>query len=234
MNLSDRSIYLTYHDTPKVISQDSQSEYTVSLTILANHIRLVKMRNDFFEYERIVLTFDDGNYSNLETAKCLTENGLKGIFFITTERINSVGYLSSDDLRSIHRMGHIIGSHSASHPMFPFISKKQAEIELSKSKEFIEEISGAECTAFAFPGGQFLPQHINLAKNVGYGNIFTSIEGVGKNKNFFYRMHVTQSVCPDFEKIIDVDSRYYIYRRVRSYLSLFKNVYSKPFKLFLS
>ena len=66
----------------------------------------------------LLLTFDDGGASAvLPTADLLEELGLKGLFFIATDYIGTKTFLSGDDVRALHRRGHGIGSHSASHPL---------------------------------------------------------------------------------------------------------------------
>ena len=65
----------------------------------------------------VLLTFDDGGSSfHHPIADLLEGRGWRGHFFITTDRIGSPGFLTEAQLRELHRRGHIIGSHSCSHP----------------------------------------------------------------------------------------------------------------------
>src|SRR5437016_300230 len=65
----------------------------------------------------VFLTFDDGGISALHpTADLLERHGWRGHFFITTDRIGTPGFLSAAQVRELHARGHVIGSHSASHP----------------------------------------------------------------------------------------------------------------------
>src|ERR1035438_157701 len=65
----------------------------------------------------VLLTFDDGGVSSLHPiADLLESHGWRGHFFITTDQIGTPGFLSEAQLRELHRPGHIVGSHSRSHP----------------------------------------------------------------------------------------------------------------------
>src|ERR1019366_8403811 len=65
----------------------------------------------------VLLTFDDGGVSSLHPiADLLESRGWRGHFFITTDRIGAPGFLSEAQLRELHRRGHVVGSHSRSHP----------------------------------------------------------------------------------------------------------------------
>ncbi len=63
-----------------------------------------------------VFTFDDGGSSAVAAAGMLEEFGWRGHFFITTDRIGTRGFLSEAQLVELRRRGHVIGSHSCSHP----------------------------------------------------------------------------------------------------------------------
>src|SRR3989442_9745468 len=65
----------------------------------------------------VFLTFDDGGVSFFSPiAEMLERFGWRGHFFITTDRIGDRGFLNETQLRELHRRGHVIGSHSCSHP----------------------------------------------------------------------------------------------------------------------
>src|ERR1035438_7697935 len=65
----------------------------------------------------VLITFDDGGVSSLHPiADLLESHGWRGHFFITTDRIGTPGFLTEAQLRELHRRGHIVGSHSRSHP----------------------------------------------------------------------------------------------------------------------
>jgi hypothetical protein len=64
----------------------------------------------------LLLTFDDGGRSALHAADELGRRGWRGHFFITTGRIASATFLAAGETRYLHGCGHVVGSHSHTHP----------------------------------------------------------------------------------------------------------------------
>src|SRR5947208_16485935 len=75
-----------------------------------------KLRREDFERhleavgkQDVMLTFDDGGTSFLHPiADLLDARGLRGYFFITTDRIGTPGSLTADAVRELHRRGHLV------------------------------------------------------------------------------------------------------------------------------
>ena len=67
--------------------------------------------------QSLFLTFDDGGVSASNViAPLLDKYQWRGHFFMTTNWIGRPGFLSADQLRELARRGHVIGTHSSSHP----------------------------------------------------------------------------------------------------------------------
>jgi peptidoglycan/xylan/chitin deacetylase (PgdA/CDA1 family) len=65
----------------------------------------------------IFLTFDDGEISAYQfVAAALEKWGWRGHFFITTDWIGCPGFLNPSQIRELRDRGHVIGSHTCSHP----------------------------------------------------------------------------------------------------------------------
>src|SRR5205823_11855730 len=100
-----------------------------------------------------LLTFDDGGASAITTiAPMLEEFGWRGHFFITTDYIDAPGFLTREQIRELHRRGHVIGSHSCSHR--GRMSSQPAERlvrEWGISKEILSGLLGEEVTTGAVP-----------------------------------------------------------------------------------
>jgi peptidoglycan/xylan/chitin deacetylase (PgdA/CDA1 family) len=65
----------------------------------------------------LFLTFDDGAVSSYTcVAGELEKRGWRGHFFVTTDWTGRPGFLDSRQIRELHARGHVIGSHSCSHP----------------------------------------------------------------------------------------------------------------------
>jgi len=63
------------------------------------------------------LTFDDGALSSYTmVAGELQKRGWRGHFFVTTDWTGRPGFLNPAQIRELHARGHVIGSHTCSHP----------------------------------------------------------------------------------------------------------------------
>lgn len=210
-----------YHDTPLDPGRvDPEDDYTIELATFEKHARLAKRRSVDGPDRDIVFTFDDGHAGNLHAARVLADLGMPGVFFVISQRIGTPGYLSGVDLKAMCRMGHEIGSHSATHPMFTQLDDGRCAEELATSRAEIERMTGAPCTSFAFPGGAFRRKHVQLAKRAGYRHVFTSIEGHRSRPDYFFRFQVRRSTLDNVEDMIARNPAYTWKRYVRSSLSL--------------
>src|SRR4029077_10963083 len=65
----------------------------------------------------LILTFDDGGVSAYNcTGDILEQFGWHGHFFVSTNYIGTRGFVSPAQIRTLRKRGHVIGSHSCSHP----------------------------------------------------------------------------------------------------------------------
>jgi len=123
----------------------------------------------------VLLHFDDGGASALHVADVLEEHGWRGYFHITTDRIGDAGFVTGADVRALHERGHIVGSHSASHP--PRISalpRAEIEREWSRSVAVLSELCGAPVTVASVPGGYSSREVIEAADRAGIEILFHS------------------------------------------------------------
>ncbi len=123
----------------------------------------------------VLLHFDDGGACALDVADRLERAGWRGYFHITTDRIGTAGFVTASDLRELHARGHVIGSHSCSHP--PRMSGLPWEAMLREwvlSKATLEELLGAPITVASVPGGFCSRQVILAADRAGIEVLFTS------------------------------------------------------------
>src|SRR5262245_10844768 len=84
-----------------------------------------------------LITFDDGGVSyHTVAADRLEALGWRGHCFVTTDFIGRRGFLNASQLRELDARGHVIGSHSASHPTrFSACSGQQMREEWSRSRQ---------------------------------------------------------------------------------------------------
>jgi peptidoglycan/xylan/chitin deacetylase (PgdA/CDA1 family) len=124
---------------------------------------------------RVALTFDDGGSSALEIADALERRDMCGHFFITTARVGSAGFLDADGVRELHARGHVVGSHSHTHPRYMGrLPEDVLRHEWRESRERLAEILGAPPESAAIPGGFSSPALLRAADAAGYAILMTS------------------------------------------------------------
>jgi peptidoglycan/xylan/chitin deacetylase (PgdA/CDA1 family) len=122
-----------------------------------------------------LLTFDDGGGSALRIGELLAERRWPGHFFITVDYIGTEGFVSADDIRALEHMGHVIGSHSCSHPdRMAHCSWSQLEEEWRRSVHVLAEIVGHSVETASVPGGEYNRTVARTAAAAGIRQLFTS------------------------------------------------------------
>ena len=124
----------------------------------------------------VLLTFDDGGSGALSAAApALEPYRWPGHFFVTTGRIGSAGFLDAAGIRALDAAGHVIGSHSESHPIrFAALPRAEMLREWTASREALEAILGRAVTVASVPGGYFSPAVAETAAEAGIRLLFTS------------------------------------------------------------
>jgi peptidoglycan/xylan/chitin deacetylase (PgdA/CDA1 family) len=79
-------------------------------------------------------------------------------------------------LEEMHRDGFTIASHTRSHVWLAHESAERGFEEVAGSKQEIERRLGAPVRHFAYPGGQFTPQVVELVARAGYDFAYTACE----------------------------------------------------------
>lgn len=80
-------------------------------------VRVIDRSRHWRDEVPLFLTFDDGAASAYTcVAGELEKRGWRGHFFVTTDWIGRPGFLDRQQIRALHARGHVIGSHSCSHP----------------------------------------------------------------------------------------------------------------------
>lgn len=120
-------------------------------------------------------TFDDGGASALLAADALERRGWRGHFFVTTGRIDTPGFLTSDGVRELAARGHVVGSHSHGHPTYMGrLSRAEIDREWGDSRDRLADLLGARPAAASLPGGYLSQAVIDGAAAAGYALLMTS------------------------------------------------------------
>jgi peptidoglycan/xylan/chitin deacetylase (PgdA/CDA1 family) len=122
------------------------------------------------------ITFDDGGVSALHAGEELARRSWQGHFFIVSDYVGQPGYLDWDGVRALAAMGHVIGSHSCSHPdRMADLSWEQLLEEWSRSAAVLAEPLGAPVSTASVPGGLYSNAVGRAAAKAGYATLFNSL-----------------------------------------------------------
>jgi len=123
-----------------------------------------------------LLTFDDGGESAANCiADLLEKYGWRGHFFVTAGQIGKKGFLSGDQIRRLRKKGHVIGSHSFSHPVrMSHCSEQELTEEWTLSIKILSDILGEQVDTASVPGGYYSNRVGETAARAGVRVLFNS------------------------------------------------------------
>jgi peptidoglycan/xylan/chitin deacetylase (PgdA/CDA1 family) len=123
-----------------------------------------------------MIIFDDGGASALLAGEELARRSWRGHFFIATDLIGRPDYLDWDGVRAVAAMGHVIGSHSCSHPdRMAACTWDQLMDEWSGSAAILAQELGHPITTASVPGGLYSRSVGRAAAEAGFTSLFTSL-----------------------------------------------------------
>lgn len=180
-------LILNYHQI--CVARDPENSFSVTAADFAAQMQLLKERDipvlplsswgksadatpDGFS---VALTFDDGNYSDMEhVLPLLKRYGFTAGFFPTINSIGGAGKLSWSDLIYLSEQGFSVGSHGLSHRSFAELSVSQQIRELKGSKQLLEDRLQTPVPHFALPYGVYSRTTLKIAEYAGYHRILTT------------------------------------------------------------
>lgn len=123
-----------------------------------------------------LLTFDDGGSSAYtHIADRLEKFGYCGHFLITVNQIGQPSFLGKEQIRHLRQRGHVIGSHSYSHPRrMSYCSSEQLTDEWSKSVATLSDILEENVVVASMPGGYYSKRVVQGASSAGIKVFFTA------------------------------------------------------------
>jgi peptidoglycan/xylan/chitin deacetylase (PgdA/CDA1 family) len=190
-----RAITLMYHDVVKSGDADSSgfpgrapSRYKLDSVLFERHLSAIASTAtspasvaDFGEAPRgrssrpLFLTFDDGGASARLIGEALAGMGWPGHFFIPVDFIGKPGFLDEGGITTLVQMGHVIGTHSCSHPVpMSRLTDKQLLEEWRRSATVLSEIVGDSVVTGSVPGGYVSGRVAEAAAASGIRVLFTS------------------------------------------------------------
>lgn len=219
---------LMYHgiiDEPQTEIHPGGSFYSLTATNFREHLKLIKSFGyntiTFSELSKIkdlppdplIITFDDGERNNIEVAiPLLQEFGFKAVFFVSTDTINSEGYLTEENIALMSQAGMEIGSHGKTHQFLSGLHIPELILELRESKSFIEDITDIDVSTLSLPGGRGNDFVLETASSAGYKYVANSKPGY--TKSGYYPLSVRRwaiskkTTREDIVKILIKDESY--------------------------
>ena len=124
----------------------------------------------------VFLTFDDGGLGAYTyVADNLERYGWRAHFFITTDWIGRTGFLDRQQIRELRSRGHVIGSHSCSHPeRMSHLSWDRLLREWRESSTILSDILGEQVKVASVPDGYYSRKVGKTAAAAGIEVLFTS------------------------------------------------------------
>lgn len=122
------------------------------------------------------ITFDDGGVSYYTAiADRLEARGWRGHCFVSTAFVGRRGFLDAVQIRELDARGHVIGSHSATHPArFSALPFDRMVREWRDSRVSLENLLGHAIDVASVPGGYFSSDVARAAREAGLKVLFTS------------------------------------------------------------
>ncbi|WP_246256940.1 polysaccharide deacetylase family protein [Amycolatopsis anabasis] len=128
--------------------------------------------------ERVRITFDDGNASDVEIAlPRLVERGLTAEFFLLAGRIGQPGSVDADGVRALLAAGMRIGSHGWAHRDWRRLDHQLVLQEFLDAPKALAELTGQPVTRVAVPFGSYDRRVLTRLRHAGVTRAYTSDGG---------------------------------------------------------
>jgi peptidoglycan/xylan/chitin deacetylase (PgdA/CDA1 family) len=126
--------------------------------------------------DSFLITFDDGGISACgPILKLLDRYGWKAHFFVATDYIGKPGFLTKTDIKMLRERGHVVGSHSCSHPQrMSHQTWEEVREEWTASVGCLADILREEVTTASVPHGYYSRTVAEAASLGGIRALFTS------------------------------------------------------------
>jgi peptidoglycan/xylan/chitin deacetylase (PgdA/CDA1 family) len=122
-----------------------------------------------------MVTFDDGGASATIAGDELARRGWVGHFFVVTARVGEPGFLGWEEIRELAAQGHVIGSHSHTHPArIAECSPEQLRDEWEASTATLRAELDLPVWTASVPGGYYSDEVGRAAAAAGVTTLFTS------------------------------------------------------------
>jgi peptidoglycan/xylan/chitin deacetylase (PgdA/CDA1 family) len=172
--MSTRVLNFTFHGVGEPPPSAGEAERDVWIS----HAEFVSALDAICTRERVTISFDDGNASDIEIAlPALRERGVAACFFVVADRIGSPGYLDAADLGELRRAGMQIGLHGMRHRPWRGLSDRELDEEVTGARALLEAAIEARVTVAACPFGSYDRRSLARLRGSGFQRVFSSDGG---------------------------------------------------------
>jgi len=176
-----RAINLTFHGVgpaPRALD-DGEAGVWISRDRFLGLLDEITGRDD------VLVSFDDGNASDLEIAlPALQERHLHATFFVVAGRIGQPGFLDPAGVRELAAAGMDIGCHGMRHRPWRGLGDQDLREELIDAKAALENLVGRPVTTAACPFGSYDRHVLESTRRAGYRRVYTSDRGTARPDDF--------------------------------------------------
>lgn len=173
---ADNEVIITPKNLKTELQYIKDEGYT---TLTMSELNDYLLHNSPIPKKSIVITFDDGYMDNYYNAfPILKALNMKATIFCITSNLDGSYYLSKEAMTEMLNYGIDIESHTVNHLKLNELSYDEQLRELQESKKTLEQITGREVCAIAYPFGHFNDDSIKAAEAAGYKLGFTTNRGL--------------------------------------------------------
>lgn len=179
--ITKKSKVVFYHD---IHSDKKYTDMSTPIELFKKHIKIIRESGYEIVNEitntlgQIEICFDDaflGLYDNIELIK---EQNIPINLFVISSFLEKENHINTEQLIELNKLKQIaISSHTKSHKILNCISENETKQELQDSKFELENLIKQEVNSLCFPEGKFNSNVIEVAKNLGYTKLYSSLPG---------------------------------------------------------
>lgn len=142
----------------------------------------------------VLITFDDGYKDFMENAlPVLNKYSASAVMFVHANRLseplqNNIPLMSWEDIREAKARGIEIGDHSFSHPSLKTLNREELLQEIELAQRAFQEHLSFQPEAFAYPGGKFNQEVIDVLKEKNYTIAFSIDRGLIRTSDDMFRL----------------------------------------------
>ena len=223
--MNNESKIIFYHDIHK---NKKYTEMSTSINLFKKHIdELINQGYELVstitnDIGQIKIQMDDGFRGIYDCYDFLIKNNIPLEVFLITDKIGSNNYLSKSQILDLFDDNLItFSSHTSSHLNLTLCNEEKIHQELLNSKFVIEDLLHENISSLCFPMGYFSQKIVQIAKNIGFSKMYSSIPGSYRDtiisSNVYRRNLVQFSSVFEFKSILNGGNRIIENRLMKKY-----------------